>query len=260
MSEPISFHFDYLSPYAYLAWTQLHALAAQDGRDVLPVPTLLAALLDHSGSRGPAEIPAKRVYIFKDALRSARVLGLPLAPPPRHPFNPLLALLSLAPAPAAAGPDPTDATAGAQTRDGSFLIRGVTGHVRHLHGGPAAQIGSASFLFANRSDKPRTVAVRAIEFLHGVKDCENPPQRVVSRPKPAGILLQDAKQQSSAPRVEVAAGVSVPAVVGFAEVPAYYVFCDRFAVRVRFEVDGEPVVATDEIKVLRVEPLRQPGG
>ena len=92
MSEPISFHFDYLSPYAYLAWTQIHALAARNGRDVLPVPTLFAALLDHSGSRGPAEIPAKRVYIFKDSLRLAHVFGVPLVPPPRHPFNPLLAL------------------------------------------------------------------------------------------------------------------------------------------------------------------------
>lgn len=89
---PIRFHFDYLSPYAYLAWTQLQPLGARFGRDVEPVPILFAALLDAHGHKGPAEIPSKRVYIFKDVLRSAHALGVPLEPPPSHPFNPLLAL------------------------------------------------------------------------------------------------------------------------------------------------------------------------
>jgi 2-hydroxychromene-2-carboxylate isomerase len=88
----IRFHFDFLSPYAYLAWVSIHALAAEHGRTVIPVPTLLAALLAHGGTKGPAEIPAKRVYVFKDTVRSASVLGVPLIPPPTHPFNPLLAL------------------------------------------------------------------------------------------------------------------------------------------------------------------------
>lgn len=92
MRSPIDFHFDLLSPYAAIAWSQIHGLAARHGRAVRPVPTLLAALLAHNGTRGPAEVPAKRVYVFKDALRSARHLGLPLVPPPTHPFNPLLAL------------------------------------------------------------------------------------------------------------------------------------------------------------------------
>lgn len=88
----IRFHFDFLSPYAYLAWTQIHALADRHGRAVEPVPVLFAALLDHHGTRGPAEIPAKRRYLMFDVLRKARALGVPIAPPPHHPFNPLLAL------------------------------------------------------------------------------------------------------------------------------------------------------------------------
>ncbi len=92
MPAPLFFYFDLLSPYAYIAWHQLHGLAGRYGRSVQPVPTLLAALLAHGGTKGPAEIPAKRVYVFKDALRSARRLGLPLVPPPSHPFNPLWAL------------------------------------------------------------------------------------------------------------------------------------------------------------------------
>ncbi|MBC7052108.1 2-hydroxychromene-2-carboxylate isomerase, partial [Salmonella enterica subsp. enterica serovar Enteritidis] len=50
-------------------------------------------LLDAHGTKGPAEIPAKRIYTFRDAYRKAHRLGLPpLRPPPSHPFNPLLAL------------------------------------------------------------------------------------------------------------------------------------------------------------------------
>ena len=86
------FYFDYISPYAYLAWTQVHTLAARHGRTVEPVPVLFAALLNHHGQLGPAEIPAKRLYVFKNVVRIADGLGVPLAPPPSHPFNPLLAL------------------------------------------------------------------------------------------------------------------------------------------------------------------------
>jgi len=91
-ADPIRFLFDYLSPYAYIAWTQVHALAERHGRAVEPVPVLFAALLGAHGHKGPAEIPPKRVYVMKHTLRLAHRLGLPLAPPPGHPFNPLLAL------------------------------------------------------------------------------------------------------------------------------------------------------------------------
>jgi 2-hydroxychromene-2-carboxylate isomerase len=91
-AAPIRFLFDYLSPYAYIAWTQVHSLAERNGRTVEPVPVLFAALLGAYGHKGPAEIPPKRVYVFKHVLRTAARLGLPLQPPPGHPFNPLLAL------------------------------------------------------------------------------------------------------------------------------------------------------------------------
>jgi len=40
----------------------------------------------------PAEIPAKREYIFRDAYRKAHRVGITLKLPPTHPFNPLVAL------------------------------------------------------------------------------------------------------------------------------------------------------------------------
>jgi 2-hydroxychromene-2-carboxylate isomerase len=88
----LTFYFDFISPYAYLAWTQIHDLAERHGAVVEPAPILFAALLDANGQKGPAEIPRKRVWIFKDVLRQAHRLGVPLAPPASHPFNPLLAL------------------------------------------------------------------------------------------------------------------------------------------------------------------------
>ena len=88
----LAFHFDFISPYAYLAWTQIHELASAFEWAVRPEPTLLAALLAHGQTKGPAEIPAKRAYMAIDVLRKAQQLGVPIAPPASHPFNPLLPL------------------------------------------------------------------------------------------------------------------------------------------------------------------------
>src|SRR5580704_13383371 len=90
--KTMSFYFDFISPYAYLAWTQIHAIASRHCCEVVPKPILFAALLDANGQKGPAEIPSKRIYTFKDVIRSAARLGVPLAAPASHPFNPLLAL------------------------------------------------------------------------------------------------------------------------------------------------------------------------
>jgi 2-hydroxychromene-2-carboxylate isomerase len=93
MSAPVvRFLFDFISPYAYLGWKQIHRVAEPLGARVEIVPVLFAALLDAHGQKGPAEIAPKRVYLFKDVFRRAHALGLTVVPPPTHPFNPLLAL------------------------------------------------------------------------------------------------------------------------------------------------------------------------
>ncbi|MCB9676717.1 MAG: 2-hydroxychromene-2-carboxylate isomerase [Alphaproteobacteria bacterium] len=88
----IRFELDFISPYAYVAWHAVQPIAARHGLDIEPVPILFAALLDAHGHRGPAEIEPKRRYVFKDCFRKAAAAGVPLVPPPGHPFNPLLAL------------------------------------------------------------------------------------------------------------------------------------------------------------------------
>ena len=91
--KPLRLFFDYISPYAYVGWHTAQAIAERHCRQLVAEPILFAALLNAHGQKGPAEIPAKRAYTFKDAYRKAHAAGLGrLVPPPSHPFNPLLAL------------------------------------------------------------------------------------------------------------------------------------------------------------------------
>ena len=53
---------------------------------------LLAGLLKAHGTKGPAEVPAKREFLFRDVMRITDAHGLEFKGPPGHPFNPLLAL------------------------------------------------------------------------------------------------------------------------------------------------------------------------
>lgn len=93
MTRPqITFCFDLISPYAWVASKRIRAFAARHGAALEARPVLLGAILAHHGSLGPAEIPAKRAYTWRDAHRCAAAEGLSLEGPARHPFNPLLAL------------------------------------------------------------------------------------------------------------------------------------------------------------------------
>lgn len=85
------FCFDYLSPYAYLASTQIHRIAGA-ANEVEPVPVLFAGLLEAHGTRGPAEVPAKKRYLLKDIMRIADRFGVPISAPPALPFRSLHAL------------------------------------------------------------------------------------------------------------------------------------------------------------------------
>jgi 2-hydroxychromene-2-carboxylate isomerase len=97
----VRFFFDFISPYAYLAWQKIHAVVEPEGGRVQPVPVLFAALLDAHGTLGPAEVPAKRRYLIKDVSRRAAMEGVAIDAPFAHPFNPLL-MLRVASLPAAA--------------------------------------------------------------------------------------------------------------------------------------------------------------
>ncbi len=93
MQKPtIHFYFDYLSPYAYFAWFKVRELAQKRQLPLVLHPVLFAGLLNHWGHRGPAEIPPKREWVFKDSYRYAVIHSIPFGVPKFHPFNPLLTL------------------------------------------------------------------------------------------------------------------------------------------------------------------------
>jgi len=90
--EPVEFLFDYLSPYAYLAWPRVRELCEQRGASLRMTPILLAGLLNRWGQLGPAEVLPKALFVFKDCARKAALQGVPFRSPRFHPFNPLTAL------------------------------------------------------------------------------------------------------------------------------------------------------------------------
>ncbi len=86
----LRWYFDFVSPYSYLHWQKLKQLP-QFGQ-IQTVPIAFGAVLHHLGNLGPAEIPAKRRFIYRQLLWNAQAEGTPLHFPPGHPFNPLSAL------------------------------------------------------------------------------------------------------------------------------------------------------------------------
>lgn len=88
----LRFYFDYISPYAYLAWHRLQTFAPEHDLTIELRPTVFAGLLNEHGHKGPAEIEPKRLYMFRDCTRLASAMGVPFEPPASHPFNPLPSL------------------------------------------------------------------------------------------------------------------------------------------------------------------------
>lgn len=91
----IAFYLDFISPYAYLAFEHLPEALKGLSYRVDYRPVLFAGLLKHHGQLGPAEIPPKRDWTYRQVLWTAHSLGIPMQLPASHPFNPL-ALLRLA--------------------------------------------------------------------------------------------------------------------------------------------------------------------
>jgi 2-hydroxychromene-2-carboxylate isomerase len=92
----IELFFDFISPYSYLACARARELGARVGHEVEPRAVLLAGILNTLGTKGPAEVPARRAYAIKDVVRAAHRAGVEVRLPPTHPFNPLVALRTAA--------------------------------------------------------------------------------------------------------------------------------------------------------------------
>ena len=85
MAPSIDWYFDFVSPYSYLGFHRLKDFS----QPIALKPVLFAGLLNHWGQKGPAEIPAKRKWTYRNCVWEAKMLGVPFRFPALHPFNPL---------------------------------------------------------------------------------------------------------------------------------------------------------------------------
>ncbi|MGE8325639.1 2-hydroxychromene-2-carboxylate isomerase [Pseudomonas urmiensis] len=89
MSKRVEFFFDLGSPASYLAWTQLPALCARHGAELVYRPMLLGGVFQATGNASPVMVPAKGKYMFVDLQRYAERYGVPFGLPPGFPINTL---------------------------------------------------------------------------------------------------------------------------------------------------------------------------
>ena len=87
--KTFEYWFDFGSPAAYLAWTQLPKLQADTNATALYKPMLLGGVFQATGNHSPATIAAKGKYTFIDFARFAKRYGVPLNTNPHFPINTL---------------------------------------------------------------------------------------------------------------------------------------------------------------------------
>lgn len=90
MSKTLEFFFDLGSPATYLAYTQLPALCAATGAQLVYQPMLLGGVFKATGNASPITVPAKGRYMFDDLARYARRYNVPLKFNPHFPINTLM--------------------------------------------------------------------------------------------------------------------------------------------------------------------------
>ncbi len=96
MPKPIEFHFDFSSPYSYVASEQIEAVAARHGRTVDYKPVLLGAVFKASGGAPLTELYGpKASYAKHDFERSARYAGVRYRQPSRFPIGSVTAKRSV---------------------------------------------------------------------------------------------------------------------------------------------------------------------
>src|SRR5205814_759991 len=92
MSEHIRFFYDFISPFTYLASTQIDAFEKRTGARVEWVPAFLSGIMKETGNQPPATVPRRGEYLSKDLVRWAGFYGVPFRWSSHFPINPLPAL------------------------------------------------------------------------------------------------------------------------------------------------------------------------
>ena len=77
MSKQVEFYYDYGSPTAYLAWTQLPQLCERYEVNLNYRPVLLGGVFKATGNSTPVLIEPKAKWLYKDVVRHAEHYGVP---------------------------------------------------------------------------------------------------------------------------------------------------------------------------------------
>ncbi|WP_300377519.1 2-hydroxychromene-2-carboxylate isomerase [Henriciella sp.] len=104
MARTLEFFFDFISPFSYVAWHALpHHLDTAES-DIAYRPAFLGAVMQTTGNRPPATVPAKGAYMTRDIERCCQRYGIAYRMNPNFPMmntRPVLrAACGLADAPA----------------------------------------------------------------------------------------------------------------------------------------------------------------
>ncbi len=103
--DAIEFFYDLVSPYSYLANTQLDAIAQRTSRRIERRPFLLGAIMQATGNRPPGMLAAKARWMASDLALWAGLYGVELRLPAGFPVNTMTAQRALLAAEASAGPE-----------------------------------------------------------------------------------------------------------------------------------------------------------
>lgn len=88
--KTFEYWFDFGSPAAYLAFTQIPKIEAETNSIAVYRPMLLGGVFHATGNQSPATIPAKGKYTFDDFARYAKRYDVPFNSNPFFPINTLL--------------------------------------------------------------------------------------------------------------------------------------------------------------------------
>ena len=87
MSNAITFYFDFVSPYSYLAQTQMAKLASETGARIEYVPVFMGGIYQAQGIKAPASNPSKAAWINKDCRLWAKHYAVDFTWVKPFPFN-----------------------------------------------------------------------------------------------------------------------------------------------------------------------------
>jgi 2-hydroxychromene-2-carboxylate isomerase len=88
-TKTLEFHFDFGSPTAYLAATQVQRIADETGATLVWHPMLLGGVFKATGNASPVTVPAKGAWMNADIPRWAQRWGVPYQRNPFFPINTL---------------------------------------------------------------------------------------------------------------------------------------------------------------------------